>query len=238
MLHKSLKFRKINYENLQGRITNRTKIFFQHFLSKRDFEGKLKFNHEKEKLEIVVRVDRHTSQSKSTKDTRALSGGERSFTTVCFVMSLWEAMGAPFRALDEFDVFMVRTMCIYMCLYMYFPCVCTCTFHVPACVLTCVCMCAYMCLYMYHVSACVLTCVCTCTMCLHVCLHVSVHVPCVCMCAYMCLYMYHVSACVLTCVCTCTMSLHVCLHVFVGIHAHVGHGKSEDQHEVDVRPCR
>lgn len=45
-------------------------------------------------------------QSKS-KDMRALSGGERSFATVCFIMALWESMDAPFRALDEFDVFMV-----------------------------------------------------------------------------------------------------------------------------------
>lgn len=130
-----MKFRKNNYENLQGRITYRTKIFFQHFLSKRDFEGTLKFNHEKEKLEIMVRVDRHTSQSKSTKDTRALSGGERSFTTVCFVMSLWEAMGAPFRALDEFDVFMVRMHVLHVSVHV--PCACMCLYnHVPACVHT------------------------------------------------------------------------------------------------------
>ncbi len=44
-------------------------------------------------------------------DMRSLSGGERSFSTVCFVLSLWAITDAPFRALDEFDVYMVR--CIF-----------------------------------------------------------------------------------------------------------------------------
>ncbi|XP_058469995.1 structural maintenance of chromosomes protein 6-like isoform X1 [Solea solea] len=40
------------------------------------------------------------------RDMRSLSGGERSFSTVCFVLSLWAITEAPFRCLDEFDVYM------------------------------------------------------------------------------------------------------------------------------------
>lgn len=47
------------------------------------------------------------SRGNVTTDIRSLSGGERSFATVCFILSLWDAIESPFRILDEFDVFMV-----------------------------------------------------------------------------------------------------------------------------------
>ena len=56
---------------------------------------------------LQVKVDVHSGLSQSTKNTKSLSGGERSYTTVCFIMSLWDSIDAPFRCLDEFDVFMV-----------------------------------------------------------------------------------------------------------------------------------
>ena len=41
------------------------------------------------------------SERGTRKDPKSLSGGEKSFTQVCMLLSVWEAMGSPIRALDE-----------------------------------------------------------------------------------------------------------------------------------------
>lgn len=42
--------------------------------------------------------------------TSSLSGGERSYTTVAFVIALWIVTELPFYYMDECDVFMVRIL--------------------------------------------------------------------------------------------------------------------------------
>ncbi|XKL59734.1 hypothetical protein PGB90_000750 [Kerria lacca] len=39
-------------------------------------------------------------------NTESLSGGEKSFSTVAFLMALWSNMELPFYSMDEYDVFM------------------------------------------------------------------------------------------------------------------------------------
>ena len=54
VLQISLRKHMSSYKNLQERIALRASMYFTHFLSQRDYDGKLRFNHEKERLEMQV----------------------------------------------------------------------------------------------------------------------------------------------------------------------------------------
>ncbi|KAL4882319.1 P-loop containing nucleoside triphosphate hydrolase protein [Aspergillus karnatakaensis] len=61
-----------------------------------------------------------TKDSSEGRGAKTLSGGEKSFSQVCLLLALWEAMGSPIRCLDEFDVYMDhinRKMAIDMLMY-------------------------------------------------------------------------------------------------------------------------
>ncbi|KAI5187418.1 structural maintenance of chromosomes protein 6, partial [Nematocida homosporus] len=74
---------------------------FAALMEMREYQGSLIFNHQSEELEIKV----HTAEG-SRGNKNLLSGGERSFSGICFLLSLWRLLSSPFRILDEFDVFM------------------------------------------------------------------------------------------------------------------------------------
>lgn len=60
---------------------------------------------------FISQVSVNTTKATSgDKDAKMLSGGERSFSTVAFVMALGDSLQTPFRIMDEFDVFMVWSM--------------------------------------------------------------------------------------------------------------------------------
>ncbi|KAI3458312.1 hypothetical protein Pfo_014975 [Paulownia fortunei] len=78
---------------------------FNGHLKKKGISGQIKVSYEEQTLSVEVKMPQDASSS-SVRDTRGLSGGERSFSTLCFALALHEMTEAPFRAMDEFDVFM------------------------------------------------------------------------------------------------------------------------------------
>lgn len=78
---------------------------FRYLLSERNFRGDIRLNHSDRMLAIHVEPD-ISRKSDSGREAKTLSGGEKSFSTICLLLSIWEAMGSPIRCLDEFDVFM------------------------------------------------------------------------------------------------------------------------------------
>ncbi|RVD81718.1 uncharacterized protein DFL_009568 [Arthrobotrys flagrans] len=77
---------------------------FRFLMSEREFDGKLAFDHKRGILQLRVQPSQQATDTQ--RNTKTLSGGEKSFSQICLLLALWEAMGSPFRCLDEFDVFM------------------------------------------------------------------------------------------------------------------------------------
>ena len=93
---------------------------FIHLLSERSFHGRLVINHHAKTLNLNVRAKDsqfhrceanilqvqpdETQRDKDGRETKTLSGGEKSFSQICFLLAVWEAIGAPIRCLDELYV--------------------------------------------------------------------------------------------------------------------------------------
>uniref|UniRef100_A0A8C8VHL9 Structural maintenance of chromosomes protein 6 n=1 Tax=Pelusios castaneus TaxID=367368 RepID=A0A8C8VHL9_9SAUR len=92
------------YQQFRRCLTFRCKFYFNCLLHQRSYSGKISFDHKNETLSITVQPG--DVNKAAVNDMRSLSGGERSFSTVCFILSLWSIAESPFRCLDEFDVYM------------------------------------------------------------------------------------------------------------------------------------
>lgn len=99
--------RERNWVELRKNIASTASQKFNRTMEIRDFAGKLKFNHERETLEIsVLRQEPGFTRSSTVKDMKSLSGGERSYAQTALLLALGDSLECPFRVMDEFDVFM------------------------------------------------------------------------------------------------------------------------------------
>eukprot|EP00818_Percolomonas_sp_WS_P008954 CAMPEP_0117445174 /NCGR_PEP_ID=MMETSP0759-20121206/5651_1 /TAXON_ID=63605 /ORGANISM="Percolomonas cosmopolitus, Strain WS" /LENGTH=1096 /DNA_ID=CAMNT_0005237325 /DNA_START=191 /DNA_END=3481 /DNA_ORIENTATION=+ len=102
----SLTTRYNKWKDLREYYVNRTSEWFNKYLSQRGHSGRLEFDLDADELETVVSLASSGSNKSEVRDTKSLSGGERSFATTALLLSLWRVVESPFRCLDEFDVFM------------------------------------------------------------------------------------------------------------------------------------
>ena len=101
----TLNYRKYRWKMFLRHIAFRARFTFMYLLSERQFRGRVVMDHKDKELDIKVEPDL-SKDSDAGRATKTLSGGEKSFSTICLLLSIWEAMGSPIRCLDEFDVFM------------------------------------------------------------------------------------------------------------------------------------
>ncbi|KAM5352123.1 hypothetical protein ACJ41O_004846 [Fusarium nematophilum] len=104
-LKRAIEHRLHLWRQFQRQISARIRIQFNYLLSERGFRGKIDLDHRARKVLIQIEPD-ETRKSSAGRNTKTLSGGEKSFSSICMLLSVWEAIGSPIRCLDEFDVFM------------------------------------------------------------------------------------------------------------------------------------
>lgn len=105
LLTKDVKSRKKKWHQFRAHITAMTNETFNDILNRKGSSGELEFDHQDGTLDLNVQKD-STQENTQTNDVKALSGGERSFTTLALLLALGERLETPFRVMDEFDVFL------------------------------------------------------------------------------------------------------------------------------------
>lgn len=68
----------------------------------RGFQGTLKFDFAEKTLQLNVQ----TGNDEKKRTVESLSGGEKSFSQIALLLSIWKVMNSRIRGLDEFDVYM------------------------------------------------------------------------------------------------------------------------------------
>lgn len=94
-------------------------------MKSRNYNGSISINHQKESLELSV-IPGEQQIPNSVSSANCLSGGERSYSTVVFLLALWTVVDSPFYFLDEYDVYTVSLSIVWS---RYLPVNDTISFH-------------------------------------------------------------------------------------------------------------
>ncbi|CAL8470455.1 g9997 [Coccomyxa elongata] len=96
--------RQKKHEEVRDNVNKELNSQFNRYLKMRNWRGGIMVNQERQTLMILAQQDANSGRAES--DLKVLSGGERSFVTVCYLLALCKKLQSSFHALDEFDVFM------------------------------------------------------------------------------------------------------------------------------------
>lgn len=87
---------------------------------------------------VPAQVEPDITKDDSTgRGAKTLSGGEKSFSQICLLLALWEAMGSPIRCLDELYVTLHPVFMLSAFLLTNAPVTCTWTISIAGWPLTC-----------------------------------------------------------------------------------------------------
>jgi chromosome segregation ATPase len=85
-------------------MTLRIKFKFHELMQLRNYSADIDIDHKVKELALRI-IPRDGTVEGAVSNTKSLSGGERSYSTVAFLIALWNCVDHPFYFLDEYDVF-------------------------------------------------------------------------------------------------------------------------------------
>ncbi|KAK9816925.1 hypothetical protein WJX72_007128 [[Myrmecia] bisecta] len=102
-----MEMRKKQYKTIDKNVEQMVNVRFNNLVAKKGHTGMIRLDREAKSLIIEMKIaGKAAKETETVKDLKQLSGGERSFTTVALALALGGFTNNPFRAMDEFDVFM------------------------------------------------------------------------------------------------------------------------------------
>eukprot|EP00198_Chlamydomonas_reinhardtii_P007670 XP_001697007.1 structural maintenance of chromosomes protein 6B [Chlamydomonas reinhardtii] len=107
VMRENQSLREVKYIKIRDYAERVVSAKFQQYMLRRNFAASLALSHGPPgRLELSVRP---TNQQEAPSSLMQLSGGERSFTTVAFLLAVGAMLDSPFRCCDEIDVYMDPT---------------------------------------------------------------------------------------------------------------------------------
>jgi chromosome segregation ATPase len=103
-LKQDAKDRKVKWGKMLKKNQNNVSNKFDYYMQHKGFSGKVGFDHDNCALHLTCQVDNQDDTSR-TDDVRQLSGGERSYTTLCLLLALGHVVSGSIHRENAFTIF-------------------------------------------------------------------------------------------------------------------------------------